>query len=324
MFSVNSVAKRIETFRPAVLPDNRKLVYWPLALGLPICAVGLILANPVMVMLPLIILAVFPGLPIFFHALFYLLVKIEVYPEKIAVTDLAGNRFVRTGFRQEIHFDDICYIYYLGKEINLLANLTKKLKKYKVPTTETDYTRANLTAKYSVPDDILRTFKESSQKALTDYTATGVLMKLDEIFDKYEVPEQARKTIRKDLSKDENFNLDYIRSVLSGYPVSSQDIEEVADQLSETDIDILAPFLRTKVNIAAYKKAERRRHGASVTARTDIGLVLSNKDGNEKVYLMHFHDLSDKDLRRLIKIINQEGRRVKYLMTKAEFNRLTK
>jgi hypothetical protein len=312
----------IQTFRPAVLPDNKKLVYYPVIAVLIVSTIGLALSNPVMIVLPLIILAVFPGLPLFFHALFHLLVKIEVYPEKIIVTDLAGNRLVGAGRRQEIRFEDIWCMYYLDKEINLLVSLAEKLKEYKVPHSETNYTKGNLTAKYGVPDELLRTFEESSQKALTDYTAAGVLMKLDEVFDKYEIPKQARKTIKQDLSKDENFNLEYLRGILSEYPVNSRDIDELADEFTEIDVDVLAPFLLTKVNIAGYKKAESRRHGASITARTNVGVVFANKDGSEKLYLMNFHDLSDRDLRRLVKIINEKRPGIKYLMNKTQINRL--
>ena len=150
-----------------------------------------------------------------------------------------------------------------------------------------------------------------------------ILMKLEEICSNYEIPKQKEQAIKKELTKDENFNLEYVQNALSEYPISLQDIEELSDQFAETDIDILALFLSTRVNIAKYKKAESQRYGASVTARTDVGLVLSNKNGSEKVYLMYFHNLSEKDFRRLIKIVNKKKSGIQYLMTKAEINRLT-
>ncbi|MHC4194171.1 MAG: hypothetical protein ACYSP9_08375, partial [Planctomycetota bacterium] len=82
-----------------------------------------------MVVLPLIILAVFPGVSIFFHALFHFLVKIQIHPDTLVVTDYAGNAFVKLPSHQEIFLDEISCVYYLEKEINLLQSLRRKLKK---------------------------------------------------------------------------------------------------------------------------------------------------------------------------------------------------
>jgi hypothetical protein len=196
------------------------------------------------------------------------------------------------------------------------------LKKFKIPAKETNYTRQNLTAKYSVPDELIRKFEEDSHKSLTDYTATAVLMKLQEIYDKYNIPKQTQKALKKGLAIDENFNLEYVQDALNSYPITKQDIEELSDQFTEINVDILTPFLQTKVDIVKYKKAERQRYGTSVTARTDNGLVISNIDGTQKLYLMHFHDLSEKDLHRFIDEINIKKSGIKYLMTKKELARL--
>jgi hypothetical protein len=312
----------IQTLRPSVLPDSKKLLYYPLGIGLTLSAIGLVLANPILIALPLIVLAVFPGLPVFFHLLFHLLVKIEIHPQKIIVTDLAGNPFVGAGWRQEIHFDHIRYMYYLGKEISLLRNLRARLRKFRIPAAETDYTPGNLTAKYNVPPDLIRKFEQDSQKTLTDYTAAGVLMKLDEICKKYDIPKQTQRSLKNDLDKDQNFNFEYVRQALSRHPLSRQDIQELTEEFAHIDSDVVAPFLLTKVNIARYKKAETRRHGPSLTARTDNALVLSNENGTRKVCLMHFHDLSEKDLRRFIEIINSKTSGVRYLMADKELARL--
>ena len=178
------VASTAETMRPAVLPDDSRLLYVVLAVGLAVSMAGLAINNYVVVVLPLIVLAVFPGLPIFFHLLYHLLVKIEVDADMITVTDHAGAPFVRLASSQQISFDEICYVYYLEKEINLLKNLRGRLRKFKISPKETDYTRQNLTARYRVSEETIRRFEQSSQKALTDHTATGVLMELDEICSK--------------------------------------------------------------------------------------------------------------------------------------------
>ena len=120
-----------KTKRPSVLPDNKKLFIYPLAVCLTIASIGIIIKNPIVIVLPLIVLAVFPGLPVFFHLLIYLFVKIELHPDKIVVKDYLGNNIVRSPRLQEMAYTDIAYIYYLSKEINLLKNLQKMLKKYK-------------------------------------------------------------------------------------------------------------------------------------------------------------------------------------------------
>ncbi len=57
---------RVKTLRPAVLPDNRKTVPYP------------VVVAGIVVVLPLIILAVFPRLPILFHVVYWGFVKVEV------------------------------------------------------------------------------------------------------------------------------------------------------------------------------------------------------------------------------------------------------
>lgn len=308
----------IETLRPAVLPDDKRLFSYPIVTGLLISVVGIFLGNSIMVVLPLIVLAVFPGLPVLFHLIYHIFVKIEILPDKLIITDHVSNRFVRFETHQEIPFSEICYIHYLGKEINLLLNLKNKLKKFKIPAKETNYTKANLTARYGVPEALIDKFENGSQKILSDYTATGVLMKLDEIYDKYNVPKETKDSIKKALKKDSNFNIENLKTALGSYSISSHDLESLSDEFTNIDTDILAPFLLTKVDLVKYQKAERYRNGAHVTARTDIGLVISNQDGTKKIYLMHFHNLSEKALHRFIEIVSSKQPSVKFLMTKKE------
>ncbi len=308
----------IETLRPAVLPDDKRLFSYPIVTGLLISVVGIFRGNSIMVVLPLIVLAVFPGLPVLFHLIFHIFVKIEILPDKLIITDYVSNRFVRFKTHQEISFSEICYIHYSGKEINLLLNLKNKLKKFKIPAKETDYTKAHLIGRYGVPEALIANFEKSTQKLLSDYTATRVLMKLDEIYNKYNVPKETRDSIKKTLKKDSNFNFENLKTALGSYPINSQDMESLNDELTNIDTDILAPFLLTKVNLVKYQKAEKYRHGAQITARTDNGLVISNQDGTKKIYLMHFHNLSEKAIHRFIEIVSNKQPGVKFLMTKKE------
>lgn len=310
----------IETLRPNILPDNRKVLYYILASGLSISAIGAAVKNPIMFVLPLMILAVLPGLPILFHLFWHLLVRIEIYPEKIAVIDYTGDSLIRAHSHQEMHFNDICYIYYACKEVDLLVNLRNKLKKFKIPAKETNYTRQNLTAKYGVPDDVIRKFEEDSHKTLNDYTATAVLMKLEEIYDKHNVSKKIRKAIKKGLAIDENFNLEYVQDALTSYPITKQEIEELSDQFTEINVDILTPFLQTKADIVKYIKLQGTRSDFSV--KMNCTLVISNADGTQKLYLMHFFAMSIKDWRRLINEINIRKPGIKYLMTKTDLAHL--
>jgi len=83
-----------ETICPSILPDNKKLVIYPLIVCLVIAGVGIIIKNLIVTVLPLIALAGFPGLPIFFHLLMHIFVKIELYPHKIVVKDYLDNNIV--------------------------------------------------------------------------------------------------------------------------------------------------------------------------------------------------------------------------------------
>lgn len=316
------VASAAETMRPAVLPDNRRLLYGALAVGLAASVTGLAVRNYILAVLPLIVLAVFPGMPIFFHLLYHLLVKIEVGADKIMVTDYAGSPFVRLASKQEIPFDEICYVYYLEKEINLLKNLRGRLRKFKISPKESDYTRQNLTARYRVSEATIRRFEESSHKALTDYTATGVLMELDGLCSKYHIAKQTSKTIKKGLQDDKNFNFEYVSELLKEYLISPDDMQSLTDEFAASDADVLAPFLLTKLNMGKYEKLESRARGSLATTRANVALVLSNRDGSKKVYLMHFHDLSERDLRRLIELINSKRPAAKFLMTSRQRTRL--
>jgi hypothetical protein len=314
----------IKTIRPSVLPDNKKLVIYPLVVCLVIAGVGIIIGSLIVVVLPLIVLAVFPGLPIFFYLLIHIFVKIELYPQKIVVKDYLGNNIVRPGWLQEMAYADIAYIYYLSKEISLLSNLRSKLKKFKLSPKEFDYTKENLTAKYSVPFEKIEEFEKSSQNILNDYTATPILMKLNDICRKYNIPKDTAKNIRRELQNDENFNYEYLKDRLKDYSIGIEDFNELEDEFSNIKVDIVRPFLLTKVNLEKYKKVAGYRGGMSVTAKVDNALVFANKDGTEKVYLVHFHDLSRQSWQSLMQDIKSHNPNITYLMTKSEYKNLTK
>ena len=311
-----------QTMRPSILPDNKKLVAYPLVVCLIISAIGIAEKNLVVVILPLIILAVFPGLPVFFHLLFYLFVKIELYPHKIIVRDYTGNKIVKFPSVQEIAFADIRYIYYLGKEINLLKNLAGRLKKYNLSPKENNFTRENLVAKYNVPAETIEQFEKSSRNILNDFTATAVLMMLDDFYRKYNMPKQTAKNIRRELEYDENFNYEFVREKLKDYPLETEDLDRLKDEFENIKADIIRPFLLTKVNLEKYKKISHSRSGASITAKADIALVLASKNGTEKLYFMHFHDLSRTNWRSLMQTIKNNNPNITCLMTKNEYNSL--
>jgi len=313
-----------KTIRPSILPDNKKLVIYPVVVCLVIATIGIIIKNPIVIVLPLIVLAVFPGLPVFFHFLMHLFVKIELHPDKIVVKDYLGNNTVRPPYRQEMAYTDIAYIYYLSKEINLLQNLRNKLKQFNLSPKENDYTKENLIEKYAVPEKQVEKFEKSSQNILNDYTATAILMKLDDIYRKYNIPKKTAGSISRELQNDENFNYEYLRDRLKDYPVDIEDLNELKDEFSNIKVDIIRPFLLTKVNLAKYKKVADYRGGMSVTAKVDNALVLASKDGTEKVYLMHFHDLSKEDWQSLVLDMKNHNPNITYLMTKSEYNNLLK
>jgi hypothetical protein len=314
----------IKTIRPSVLPDNKKLVIYPVVVCLVIAGIGIIIKNPIVIVLPLIVLAVFPGLPVFFHLLIYLFVKIELHPDKIVVKDYLGNNIVRSPHLQEMAYADIAYIYYLSKEINLLKNLQKMLKKYKLSPQENDYTKENLATKYAVPAEQIEKFEKSSQNILNDYTATAILMKLDDIYSKYNIPKSTAKNISRELQNDEKFNYEYLRDRLKDFPVDIEELDELKDEFSNIKVDIIRPFSLTKVNLAKYQKVAGYRGGMSATAKVDNALVLASKAGTKKVYCMHFHDLSRENWRSLVQEIKNHNPNIAYLMTKSEYNNLLK
>ena len=307
----------MRTLRPAVLPDNKNFVLFPVLIGLGVASTGILLGNPVVIALPLIILAVFPGLSTLFHLVYYLSVQFQIFPDRLVVIDRASDPFVRSRGRQEIEFGNIAYLFTVDKEAHLLTNLLQKLKPYNVPETETDYRRENLMSKYHVPESALDEFEQNSNKMLNDVTATGVILEVEDVCRRNNVPAKARGKICRALERDQALNFDVVKEKLSPYSVNPNELDRLRDEFSSLDASALAPFLVTKINLKKLRNIESSRHWqAGVKSRA--GLVLSNSDGTRKVYLMRFRDLSRQDAKELITAIRARSGDVKYLMTRRE------
>lgn len=313
----------MRTLRPAILSDNKKFVTYPLVLGLAVAGLGVVLGNPIMTALPVMLLAVFPGMPILFHAIFHFFVKFQVLADRLVVIDRVSDPFVRSWGRHEIRFGEIEYCFYVDKEARLLMNLLKKLKSSKVPATEKDYRRENLQAKYQVPVSVLDEFERSSQKTLNDETATGVILEVEEFCERNGIPKNVKKEICKGLENDQDLNFDIVQEKLAPYAVNRDDLERLQSEFSNLDAPETAPFLVTKIKLKKLKSTESSRHWMA-GIRSRAGLILSNKDGSNKVYLMHFRNLSRQDQGALARAIRDRTRGVAYLMTQKEAEALLK
>ena len=196
----------IHTFRPALIPDNRRLVWYPLAICGVVAALGYLFANLLLVIMPLLVVAVFPGLPIAIHSVYFLSIQMTLDGDKLTIVDWAGDPFVSYPRRQEIVLSRVAYLYHLKKEAE--ANMTK-----------------------SAPPP---------------------------------------------------------------------------------------PFCNTFINTKKYRAADKNPRRIGVVARTNNGLVLSDKNGENKVYIMHFHDLSQKDWQKLAGEVQKRNGEISFLMNDKE------
>ncbi|MGD2149574.1 MAG: hypothetical protein PVF99_03105 [Desulfobacterales bacterium] len=196
----------IRVFRPALLPDNRRLVWYPLTICGILAILGYFFNNLALAVIPLLGVAVFPGIPIAIHSVFFLGVKITLYEDTLIVVDWAGDPFVSYPRRQEMALSRVAYVYHLQKEAE-----------------------ANMTG--TVP---------------------------------------------------------------------------------------WAPFCNTYIKTKKYRAANANPRRAGAQARSDNGLVLSDKEGEDKVYIMHFHDLSKKDWQELARQIRKRKKDISFLMTDRE------
>ena len=196
----------VQVFRPAVLPDNRRLVWYPLTVCAALAALGYFLDNLPLVIIPLIVVAVFPGIPIAIYSVYFLSVKITLYSDKLIIVDWAGDPFVSYPRRQEIALSRVAYVYHLQKEA----------------------------------------------EAHNSQTAPP------------------------------------------------------------------APFRNTRIKLEKYRAANSAPRCVGAVARTDNGLILSYREGQEKVYIMHFHDLAKRDWQELASRLRQVNADISFLMDEKE------
>ena len=196
----------MQVFRPALLPDNRRLVWYPLAICAGLAALGYFIDNLPLAVIPLLVVAVFPGIPIAIHIVYFLSVKITLYTDKLVVVDWAGDPFVSYRRRQEIALSDVAYVYHLQKEA----------------------------------------------------------------------------------------------------------------EAHKTDNPPAAPFGSTRINLKKYRAADSDPRRAGAVARTDNGLVLSDRQGQHKIYIMHFHDLAKKDWQQLATRLRQANADITFVMDEKE------
>lgn len=250
---------------------------------------------------------------------------------KLIIKDYSPDSFLRVPFqllqiplRQEIFFKEIDCIFYLEKEYNLLLNYRDRLEKYRIARREMDYRRGHLVQKYGVPTQVIDAFERSSGKALNDYTATGVIMAVEEILDRYKIQKDEKKKIIKELKKTDDFDFAHVAGLLSPHAIAKSDLDNLKDTFSDLDTDALTPFLTTRLAVASLEWQEsRRRGGAGLAARINAVVVLSNQDGSKKVYLKRFHSLSRADWQKLIHIINKKKPGIRYLMSRQSYRNIS-
>ena len=150
--------------------------------------------------------AIFPGLPIAIHTVYFLSVKITLQNNILSVTDYAGDPFVSYPRRQKIPLSRVAYIYHLEKEATAYKNEAKP-------------------------------------------------------------------------------------------PV---------------------PFRNTLINLKKYRVADANPRRTGAIARTNNGIILSDRQGQYKVYIMHFHDLAKKDWQQLGRRFKEANENMLFLMSKKE------
>ena len=204
--SLHQIGRALQVFRPALLPDNRRLVWYPLTICGVLAIAGYLTDIFPLVICPLLVVVLFPGIPVVIHGLYFLSVRITLRGDTLIVVDWAGDPFISYPRRQEIALSRVAYVYHLQKEAE-------------------------------------------AHKAET-------------------VP--------------------------------------------------LAPFSNTYIKTKKYLTADADPRRAGAMARTDNGLVLSDKEGKDKIYIMHFHDLSQKDWQELAGQFQKRNKAISFLMTDRE------
>jgi hypothetical protein len=112
------------TYRPAILPDTRRMIWYPLVVCGILSAAGLITRILPLAICPLCVMAIFPGIPVAIHTIYFLSVTITLRGNRLCVADYAGDPFVLYPRRQEISLPNVAYIYHLDKEAQAHAEKT--------------------------------------------------------------------------------------------------------------------------------------------------------------------------------------------------------
>ncbi len=204
--SLQQRERAVQVFRPALFPDDRRLLWYPLAICGVLAALGYFLDSLPLIIMPLLVVAVFPGMPIGIHSVYFLSVKITLHGDTLIIVDWAGDPFVSYPRRQEIVLSRVAYVYHLQKEA------------------------------------------------------------------------ESHKT-------------------------------ETAPP---------APFRNTRIKLKKYRAANSDPRRGGAVARTDNGLILSDGEGQHKVYIMHFHDLAKKDWQQLGRRLREANAEISFLMGEKE------
>lgn len=152
--------KPLQVLRPAIWPDDN-VFYWILAVETVALLAGVILHNPGVFFSSLGFMAVLPGMPLFFHTIFHLSVKVRIFDDRFVITSFAGDNFIKLAQRQELFFKDVAYVYYLEKEIEFLKAFCSHFEGLKNLKTEEDFTFHNISKKYNVTQE---KYNEALQK----------------------------------------------------------------------------------------------------------------------------------------------------------------
>jgi hypothetical protein len=240
-------SKPLEVLRPAVLPDDAWLLCLFLAAETIGALYGFVAHVPVALFLSLVVMGLFPGMPLAFHSILHFTVRIGVFEDRFEVSSVSPlQRFLRVGRVQQLRFKDISYAYYLEKEIDFLKRFVEFAQRERETTSFDDLFLAGARGEVQIPD---------SARVVSD-------------------------------------------------------LPEV--------------FLKTRLDFSKYLAVEGGPRGAIGTARVRSCLVLSNRDGSQKVYMANFYDLSASDSQRFFRTLMDENRDIRFLMDTSKVRRLSR
>jgi hypothetical protein len=283
--------------------------------------IGIMLKNAGIVVLSIVIF-VFPGIEACtkIHLLAALLTNVRNESEKLIVHDLIPKLLIKTDFIQHIPLDEIKYVFYLKREADFLIFLKKQLKKYRIAKKECDFTPVNLIKKYQVPSGLMEKIVHKVDYFDNDDVTSEIFMELELILNKYHLNTEKRKKVQNALEKE--CTVDVLKSVLSPYSISNEDMATLEDVFAKTNSLEVVPFLRTNLNIARYIAFQKwPANRFFTTTKIDSTIVFSNHDGTKKVYYKYFRYLSKPDKRFIIDLIESQDN-VNFLMTKGDLDRL--